>query len=261
MTTLFERIVCGVDRSEAGEAAARIAARVADPSGTLTLVSVDDPSIAAHAGWQAPALAAELAHDAEVALERGRAEALPSHAVETRLLEGNPLHCLLAEIDRKVATLAVVGTHGVPRATGIALGSVATHLLHDAPCSVLVARPTRDGGVWPRSLVVGIDGFPESAAALVAARELAGRFGAPCRVVLAVGNGPFDLDAARLIAPDLELRDGKVVDELHELSEHADLVVVGSRGLRGLRALGSVSERVAHEAQCSVLVVRTQDRS
>jgi nucleotide-binding universal stress UspA family protein len=38
--------------------------------------------------------------------------------------------------------------------------------------------------------------------------------------------------------------------------ESADLVVVGSRGLRGLKALGSVSERVAHQARSSVLVVR-----
>jgi len=38
-------------------------------------------------------------------------------------------------------------------------------------------------------------------------------------------------------------------------SPAADLVVVGSRGLHGLRALGSVSERVAHRAHCSVLVV------
>ena len=39
-------------------------------------------------------------------------------------------------------------------------------------------------------------------------------------------------------------------------SHDADLVVVGSRGLQGLRALGSVSERVAHQASCSVLIVR-----
>jgi nucleotide-binding universal stress UspA family protein len=31
---------------------------------------------------------------------------------------------------------------------------------------------------------------------------------------------------------------------------------VGSRGLHGVRALGSVSERVAHDARCSVLVIR-----
>jgi nucleotide-binding universal stress UspA family protein len=36
----------------------------------------------------------------------------------------------------------------------------------------------------------------------------------------------------------------------------ADLLVVGSRGLHGLKALGSVSERVAHQAHSSVLIVR-----
>ena len=43
---------------------------------------------------------------------------------------------------------------------------------------------------------------------------------------------------------------------LVEASETADIIVVGSRGLHGLKALGSVSERVAHRAKCSALVVR-----
>ena len=44
---------------------------------------------------------------------------------------------------------------------------------------------------------------------------------------------------------------------VHALTDAGgDLIVVGHRGLHGLRALGSVSERVAHEAQASVLVVR-----
>jgi nucleotide-binding universal stress UspA family protein len=49
---------------------------------------------------------------------------------------------------------------------------------------------------------------------------------------------------------------GEPFDEPVVLSEFADLVVVGSRGLKGLKALGSVSERVAHEARCPVLVVK-----
>jgi nucleotide-binding universal stress UspA family protein len=36
----------------------------------------------------------------------------------------------------------------------------------------------------------------------------------------------------------------------------AALIVMGSRGRTGLAALGSVSERVAHRAGCSVLIVR-----
>ena len=36
----------------------------------------------------------------------------------------------------------------------------------------------------------------------------------------------------------------------------ASLVVTGSRGLSGVAALKSASERIAHAAPCSVLVIR-----
>jgi nucleotide-binding universal stress UspA family protein len=49
---------------------------------------------------------------------------------------------------------------------------------------------------------------------------------------------------------------GEPVAALVAAAAGADLLVVGSRGLHGLKALGSVSERVAHEAGSSVLVVR-----
>ena len=58
------------------------------------------------------------------------------------------------------------------------------------------------------------------------------------------------------MAPELEEQPLRAVDSLVIASEEADLVVVGSRGLSGIRALGSVGERVAHEAHCPVLVVR-----
>jgi nucleotide-binding universal stress UspA family protein len=257
VSATFERVVCGVDPSEAGEVAARVAARVADPIGSLRLVSVDDSSLAVHAGWQAPVVAAELLREARVALERGSMEAVPAHAVELRLLEGDPRLCLLAEIERADATLVVLGSHGLSRAVGIALGSVATHLLHEAACSVLIARNA--GPAWPRAITVGVDGSAESAAAFAVAGELARRFGVSLRAVAAAGESHIDVAAARAIAPELEELPGKAVVELHELSESTDLIVVGSRGLKGLRALGSVSERVAHEALCSVLVVHPKE--
>jgi nucleotide-binding universal stress UspA family protein len=46
------------------------------------------------------------------------------------------------------------------------------------------------------------------------------------------------------------------LEALLAAARDADLVIVGSRGLRGLRALGSVSERLGHRAPCSVLVVK-----
>ena len=69
-------------------------------------------------------------------------------------------------------------------------------------------------------------------------------------------DGQVDRDAAKRVAPELEERRGRAVEVLTTESKTADLIVVGSRGLKGLKALGSVGERIAHQASCSVLVVR-----
>jgi nucleotide-binding universal stress UspA family protein len=255
MTQIFDRILCGVDDSAAGAIAARLAARVSLPESSLELVSVEDASAVAQAGMYATPPTLDLEGAARAALERGTEEAAAHPPVATRRLKGPTVPCLENELERIDATLVVVGSHDYSRAVGIALGSVATHMLHEAPCSVLIARDPRDASHWPRSIVVGIDGSPQSGEAAAVARELATRFGAKLRCVVAPSGGA-DLDAAREIAPDIEELEGKPVDELTVLSEWADLVVVGSRGLKGLRALGSVSERVAHRAHSPILVVR-----
>lgn len=258
-TTLFDRVVCGVDASEAGVRAAKVAARLTAPEGSLTLLSVNDTSIAVHAGWNMTQILDELAIEAQAALERGRTEAASLHPVEARLLAGDPLQCLLAEIARRDATTAVVGSHGVSRATGIALGAVSTHLLHEAPCPVLIARGSIDAERWPRRIVVGVDGSADSALAVEASAALAERFGADLRAMVATQDARVDVEAARRTAPGCEEHDAHALDVLNVASETADLVVVGSRGLRGLRAVGSLSERIAHEARCSVLVVRSPE--
>lgn len=61
------------------------------------------------------------------------------------------------------------------------------------------------------------------------------------------------------------LRMGTAAAEITELAEElgAGLVVVGSRGLGGLRRalMGSVSDSVVRHAHCPVLVVRNEERS
>ena len=51
---------------------------------------------------------------------------------------------------------------------------------------------------------------------------------------------------------------GNPAEQVAEVArrERVSLLVVGSRGLGGARRLGSVGERLAHEARCSVLVAR-----
>jgi nucleotide-binding universal stress UspA family protein len=56
---------------------------------------------------------------------------------------------------------------------------------------------------------------------------------------------------------------GKAASEIVELAEElgAGLVVVGSRGLGGIRRalMGSVSDSVVRHAHCPVLVVRREE--
>ncbi|MDF2749846.1 MAG: universal stress protein [Gaiellaceae bacterium] len=253
--SVFENVVCGVDDSDAGLAAARIAGRVTAPGGRLKLLSIVHSAQAVHAGYAATPVLARLEREAQEAVDRARAAIELEGEVVTELVSGSPLRVLDSTIDREGATLVVVGRHGRSRAAGIALGSVATHLLHGAPCSVLVT-PAAELDDWPRSIVVGSDGSACARRAVAAAVELGRRLSASVRVLVATGDGAVDLAAAREAAPELEEHAGKPVDVLVGASAEADLVVLGNRGLQGLKALGSVGERVAHGARCPVLVVR-----
>jgi nucleotide-binding universal stress UspA family protein len=253
--SIFSRVLVGVDGSAEAREAARQAAVLAENPPTLLAAWDVSPPIVGATGPAVPVYYDEdVQRDAaEAALAKTRHE-LGSHG-EAKIGRGCTWDVLLAEVGRERHTLAAVGSHGQGRTRGIVFGSTATELVHKAPCSVLVARKAEDD--FPRSIVVGLDGSPESAAAYAAAYALARRFGARLWPVVARGGKPVD---ERLLA--------MIVDHRHEDSpDHpvralvaagadADLVVVGSRGLHGLESLGSVSERVAHEAPCSVLVVR-----
>ena len=252
---IFQRIICGVDGTPASLVAVRQAIRLQDEAGALQLTAVANLAQAAQAGIGATHAAELLQSEAETALAEAR-RIVPS--ASAKLVDGEPAAALVGSAATERATLVAVGSHGRRRAPALVLGTVAARILRDAPCSVPIARAARDAESWPQSVVVGVDGSLESAAAFTAARSVAERFGG---VVRAVASTKDDLDreAAQAIASELDERSGRAVEVLATASEFADLVVVGSRGLHGLKALGSVSERVAHQARSSVLVVRPSD--
>jgi nucleotide-binding universal stress UspA family protein len=251
---LFKRIVCGVDGTPESTTAVKQAARLKDEDGELRLVAAANLALAAHAGMGAVHAADLLQQDAELALAEARR--LAPSATE-RLVNGDPVRVLLREAEE--ATLLALGTHGRGRALALFLGTVAASMLRDAPTSVLIARPARDSE-WPRSIVAGVDGSAESGLAFGVAHLVAERFGATVRATASTKDH-LDEDAARRIAPDLDEDARGAVDVLVEASASADLLVVGSRGLHGLKAVGSVSERVANQARCSVLAVRPRQAS
>lgn len=255
MSPLFERIVCGVDGTEESLEAVRQATRLRAEDGTLHLFSAVHLAATAAAGWSAPRLAAEFEREAAEALRA--AEALAGGAATTRLVDGPAVGSLLREIERERATLLCVGTHERRRLEGVLFDYVGTTMVHEAPCAVLVAREPADPDAFPRAIAVGVDGSPNARDAHRVAVELAERFDATVTPIVATRDrAPIDVDALRREIPRLTVVDAVPVDALVHAAAAADLLVVGSRGLTGVRALGSVGERVAHRARCSVLVVR-----
>ena len=87
---------------------------------------------------------------------------------------------------------------------------------------------------------------------------LASRFDCEVRVITATQDAHVDLDAARRIAPDLEEHDARALDALTVAAETTDLVVVGSRGLRGSEGTRQPERAARPRSRHSVLVVRPQ---
>src|SRR6266545_4492637 len=204
-------------------------------------------------------------------------------------VRGSPAAVLL---DRATdADLLVVGSRGRSGLRGVLLGSVGHQCIHHSPCPVTVVR---NGPAVPTNrIVVGVDGSDGSYAALLWAAEEAGRRQATLSVVLAwnAWDPLLPLDAATGEAEDpagdeeIEESAVRVANEMTEralaetgirpvhietivletsprlalvdLSQRADLLVVGSRGQGGFKELllGSVSHYSVQHAACAVTVV------
>ncbi len=258
----FERVTCGIDGTPESFECMSHAMAVAGPEAAVAAVAVVDRGLALHAGIHADAVERDLSESAERALRRVRA-AYPR--VTASILRGAEASGFLDAARDAGSDLVAVGSHDSSRAMGIALGSVATSVIHRAPCSVLVAR-AQTAIPFPDAILIATDGSDDAGQAVAAAARIAYRYGS--RVALLQVGDPqggrsVAEDAMRVIEvagaePWIEVRRGSPTREIERFASEcgASLLVVGSRGLSGVRALGSVSERVAHRAPCSVLIVR-----
>ena len=259
----LERSVCCIDSSPLGLEALRQASELSPPHGHLLGVSVWDPTWASNAGFQTWQMADQLRNESADALQEARRE-VPG--LQTRRVRGGQISALLGVLRQERADLVAVGAHGRSRLSGFVFASVATAMVHAAPCSVLVARPP-GRGAFPGPIVHATDGSPGSGSAAAVAGSIAARHksnvlmlhinGDPKRAV-AIAEEAAALSAAT--GRDLVVRceHGPAERRIAEVAAESDasLLVVGSRRLTGIRALRSVSERVAHRARCSVLIVR-----
>jgi nucleotide-binding universal stress UspA family protein len=254
----FRRVVVGVDGSRESVVALRQAVAMAEPDASLVLVDAIEVVVTETSGWTPVAVPMEAESPMREAalrvLQDAAASAASGRAVMARVKLGPAGEVLLQEA--READLVAVGLHGHTRADGIVNRRAASVLLHQAACPVLIARVHAQDA--PASIVAGVDGSDLSLAALDVARAVALRTGASLTAVAASGGHPIDLDriAEETSRRGVRLQVDPAAPAKALVDAGADLVVVGSRGLRGVRALGSVSESVGHRAASSVLVVR-----
>ena len=182
------------------------------------------------------------------------------------------LHCANAAdalIERAAgADLLVVGAPLHARAGGIVEGATSARLVHRATMPVLIAREASSGTRFPQRIVLATDGSEGSDRAADLTAAIASAHGSEVTMVHA-GASTDDarhrmVEQAAWIAdatgaePVWAVPTSRPVAAICQCVEwnQASLVVLGARGVSGVRALGSVSERVAHEAPCSVLIAR-----
>ena len=208
----------------------------------------------------------------------------PDVAVHTSLVVGGAAPQLLHHCGD--ARLVVVGHRGLGGFTGLLLGSVGITLSAQAPVPVVIVRgvPADQGPV-----VVGVDDSPADEDVLRVAYGEAARRGAELIAVhawtVALGTVDAGFEDYHQAAADgeragrrrldevvsrvsplfpevptttLRLGDRSAAAELVDASAGAQLVVVGSRGVGGMRGLllGSTAHAVIHHAACPVLVER-----
>jgi nucleotide-binding universal stress UspA family protein len=268
----FARVVCGMDGTREGFESARQGARLLRPGGRLALVAVAEYYAALVGRWGPTGrgrgeavprgaglddLYERLHARARSSLEQAASQ-LDVAELSTVVIDGDADYRLRKAAEDEGADLLALGTHGTGRLVGTLVGETTARLLHEVPMSVLVARAPFDPGRFPASIVAGTDGSPESLAALRLAAGLAEGSGGRLIIVAAGSRARDAADALRGFDAPHELRVSpeRAVDALVAEARWTDLLVVGSRGLGGAASLGSVSERVAHRADSSVLVVR-----
>lgn len=173
------------------------------------------------------------------------------------------------------------------------MGSVSSSVVRHAHCPVLVVRgEPLEGDAEVGPIVLAVDGSEEAKLAALAATELSEGTGSDVHLIYVLPT-PDRMYGPHFYSTDMEkqllervraearkfldtqaegvrsgggrvvqtyLGTGRTDQEIVELAEGigAGLIVVGSRGLGGVRRalMGSVSDSVVRHAHCPVLVVR-----
>lgn len=228
----------------------------------------------------------DCAHRMEVVLSQATTK--PFAALKTAMVKGHVADAILSNAEKSRPDLVVVGSRGMNDLPGYLLGSISRTVLTHGPCSVLtVKQPPPD---VPVSVLLALDGSKPSKFAASRIKEWLSPEDVTLQLVSVVPEILTDVSTMltktrlkTLVAPlrqhaqecldqyrELFLKEGFQVsgkrlqgNPREQIVEsvpacHAQLVVMGSKGLTGLDrfSMGSVSGWVSAYAPASVLVVR-----
>ena len=212
--------------------------------------------------------------------------------------EGDPAGSIVKELAQGSHHLTVVGAGNHTWLSRLVLGSVSTHVLHEAPVPVLVVHRAPDPSHHRLHVLVGADGSPSAAHAIdtMASITEPGRVDIQVRTVVRTPELAFSAYPGAYVPPSfieelvakekaIAIRhlneslervrslgftaDGSVgtgwpANDLLEYAQNieADLLVVGARGIGVIERLtmGSVSAHLAGHAPAA-LVAHAQARS
>jgi nucleotide-binding universal stress UspA family protein len=288
------KILLAVDSSPESDLAVKdVGARPWPPNTTVEVLSVVEPVYAPDVASLTEILNEKANQVAQTAAQRLRSSGIESPT--TLVLSGNPKAAIVDHAAEICADLIVVGSHRSTTGRQFLRGSVARGVVRFAPCSVEVARV--ETGPGPMKILLATDGshYSEVAARSIAERpwpagttvRVLSVAEQPIRLSKAVDRHRFDpevmdrlqkesikrakeavkfaekiISEGRLLSASGTTAVSSAVPKQLILNEARDwganLIVVGSHGLRGITRLllGGVSEAIAMHALCSVEVIR-----
>lgn len=297
------KILIGYDGSACAEAALADLKRAGLPrKAEVVVLSVSEeliPAPASIGGITTPFPQVEFKAEQEALTLARSARAVlktlfPEWHVHAEAATGSPASVLIMKADAWQPELIVVGSQGRTALGQLFFGSVSQKVLHEARCSVRVARGGTKKADEPVRLIVGIDGSKGAEAAVKAITTRHWPQGSEVHVVSALGifppttvpplaseHIPAEIgewietenqrirEAAEAAVRRLQgvglnarmvMREGDPKRLLCEEAEgwRADGIFVGAKGMGRLERIliGSVSSAVAARAHCSVEVIR-----
>ncbi|RZN35649.1 MAG: universal stress protein [Methanosarcinales archaeon] len=195
--------------------------------------------------------------------------------LEAKVLTGSP-HNEIVRMQKAIdASLIILGACGADHTDGETIGSIAERVLRGARCHVLLVRDKLENDDFYKNVLIPSDGSLDAKYAATFAASIAHRYNVSLTVCSMIHTGSKrDLADAEQIAADVVslgkakgvetdslIWEGKPAVEILKAinTTKTDLTVIGytGKGRVSRWILGSVSERVARTAPCSVFVVKS----